>query len=96
MVIKNDRLTEHLKTVRKASGLSQRDLTAMTGIQQAQLSKIENGSVDPRLTSITNIAHALNLELVLVPRRFLPAVHAVLGNKPSSRPVYGLYGEDDD
>ena len=97
MDAEKDRITDQLKAARDASGLSQRDLTAMTGIQQAQLSKIENGSVDPRLASLTTIARALELELVLVPRRSLPAVKAILnGNKPASRPAYSLDDEADD
>lgn len=92
-----DRITDQLKAARDAAGLSQRDLTAMTGIQQAQLSKIENGSVDPRLASLTTLARALELELVLVPRRSLSAVRAVLGGgKPVSRPAYSLDDEGDD
>jgi len=98
MTAHRDKLTDQLKAARDAAGLSQRDLTAMTGIQQAQLSKIENGSVDPRLASLTTIAHALEMELVMVPRRSLPAVMAILtGSKTASRPAYTLDdGRDDD
>lgn len=89
-----DTIAEQLKGAREAAGLSQRAVSAISGAQQGQLSKIENGSVDPRLSSVEQIARALGLELVLVPRRSLSAVEAVLGKRPDAgRPAYAL---DDD
>ena len=88
-------IATQLKRAREAAGRSQRAVAAMTGVQQGQLSKIENGAVDPRLSSVEQIARALGLELVLVPRRSLSAVEAVLGSKPDAgRPAYAL--DDDD
>ncbi|WP_119389889.1 helix-turn-helix domain-containing protein [Taklimakanibacter lacteus] len=76
-----DPRTEHLAfEVRKArenNQLSQRDLSAATGMPQAQISKIENGAVSPRLDSLIQIARALELEVMLVPRKFVPAVQAI-------------------
>ncbi|NBC47602.1 MAG: helix-turn-helix domain-containing protein [Gammaproteobacteria bacterium] len=91
----DDTLATQLKAAREAAGLNQRALAAMTGLQQGQLSRIETGAVDPRLSSVVEIARALELELVLVPRRSLLAVQAGLGIKAEpGRPAYSLDDED--
>lgn len=66
-----------LRDARTAKGLSQRDLSAIAGIPQAQISRIEAGTVDPRVTSLIAIANALDLELALVPRKAVPAVKSI-------------------
>lgn len=74
--------TEHiagrLRAAREAMGLSQRDLSARSGVPQSHISKIENGTVDLRLSSLVEIARVLDLEFALVPRKRLPAVNAIL------------------
>ena len=45
---------------------------------QAHISKIENNTVDLRLSSLLALAHALDLELTLVPRKALPAVQSLI------------------
>jgi predicted transcriptional regulator len=101
-------IAERLRAARAASGLSQRELSALAGIPQAQISRIEAGAVDLRLSSLVALVHALELELVLVPRKAVPAVRALtreaLRNKAvhdpdpeadegGARPAYSL---DDD
>ena len=66
-----------LKEARTAKGLSQRDLSVMAGVPQAQISRIEAGTVDPRTTSLIALAHALDMELALVPRKAVPAVRSI-------------------
>lgn len=58
--------------------MAQHELAARTGMRQAHISRIENGLVDPKLSSVVNLARALGFELMLVPRRTLPAVIGVL------------------
>lgn len=73
--------TEHiaaaLKAAREAKGLSQRALSTIAGVPQAQISKIESNTVDLRLTSLLALAHALDMEVSLVPRKALPAVQSL-------------------
>lgn len=73
--------TEHLagrlKAAREAKGLSQRELSALAGVPQSHISKIENDDVDLRVSSLSSIAHALDLELMLVPRKAIPAVQSI-------------------
>jgi len=93
-----------LKAARSRKGLSQRDLAAKTGLLQTQISKIENGTTDLRLSSLIKLSRALDLELELIPRRALPAVEALVRDvesfvkrsgsvKIDVRPAYSL---DDD
>ncbi|MEA3640869.1 MAG: helix-turn-helix transcriptional regulator [Lamprobacter sp.] len=97
MCSNQETIVGRLKAAREAAGLSQRALSTMTGLQQGQLSKIESGLVDPRLSSVLEMARALELEPVLVPRRSLLAVRALLGlDADAGRPAYRLDDDDDD
>lgn len=71
-------IVRSLKEAREAKGLSQRDLEARTGVPQSHISKIENGGTDIRLSSLIEIARALDLDLKLVPRKAVPAVDTVV------------------
>jgi HTH-type transcriptional regulator / antitoxin HipB len=89
-----------LRAARERKGLSQRELSARTGVPQAHISKIESNAVDLRLSSLITLARALNLELELVPRKALPAVQSLIrsafvshGRSAPQRPAYRL--EDD-
>jgi transcriptional regulator with XRE-family HTH domain len=82
--------TRTLKTARQDKGLSQRDLSAKTGIPQSHISKIESGAVDLRLSSLIEFARMLDLEVTLVPRKLVPAVQSLIRSatsvsEPSSR-----------
>lgn len=72
-----EHLAARLKAAREAKGLSQRELSALAGVPQSHISKIENNAVDLRVSSLSSIAHALDLELMLVPRKALPAVQSI-------------------
>ncbi len=79
-------ITEKLKATREAKGLSQRELSQLAGVPQSHISKIENGSVDLRVSSLIELSRALGLELTLVPRNALPAVNTIVrGSEGSSQ-----------
>lgn len=104
----NEDILHALKEGRTAKGFSQRDLSARTGVPQSHISKIENGSADIRLSSLIELARALELEVKLVPRKALPAVDSVIHSirpagthtqeRPASqpRPAYRLDEEQDE
>ncbi|HSH47479.1 MAG TPA: hypothetical protein VK991_02700 [Halomonas sp.] len=58
----------------------------LAGVPQSHISKIENNAVDLRVSSLSSIAHALDLELMLVPRKALPAVQSI-ARSVASTPV---------
>ncbi len=99
--------TEHiagnLKAARESKGLSQRELGAKSGLPQGHISRIENGAVDLRLSSLVALARVLDLELTLVPRKTVPAVRSIVRRSTrgtsrdgeAARPAYSL-DEDDD
>ena len=67
-----------LKAAREARGLSQRDLSAKAGVPQSHISKIENGAVDLRVSSLVELARVLDLELMLLPRKTVSAVQSLV------------------
>lgn len=71
-------IAANLKAARTSKGMSQRDLSGLAGVPQAQISRIGAGAVDLRATSLIALAHALDLELVLVPRKAIPAVTSIV------------------
>ena len=73
-----------LRGARERKGLSQRDLGGVSGVPQRHISKTEKGGVDLRLSSLIELARALDLELVLVPRAAVPAVQSVVRSAASA------------
>ena len=67
-----------LKNARERKGLSQRALSAKIGLTQAHISKIENAAVDIQLSNLLELARALDLEVMLVPRKAVPAVQGLI------------------
>ena len=71
-------ITQALKNAREARGLSQRELSVKTGVPQSHISKIENDAVDLRVSSLAALAHVLGMKLMLVPRKNVSAVNAIV------------------
>ena len=82
--------TEHiastLKAARESKGLSQRELSAKSGVPQGHISRIENGAVDLRVSSLVALARVLDLELTLIPRRFVSAVNSIVRSSAQGAP----------
>ena len=80
----SEHIIKALKEARTAKGLSQRALSARTGVPQSHISKIENGTIDIRLSSLIELARALDLDLKLVPRKAIPAVDSIVRSTTST------------
>jgi transcriptional regulator with XRE-family HTH domain len=78
MTYSTEQIVRTLREAREAKGLSQRALAKRVGLPQSHISKIENGTVDLRLSSLIEIARALGLEMTPVPRTALPAVQSIV------------------
>jgi transcriptional regulator with XRE-family HTH domain len=63
------RLARQVFDLRKTAGLTQRQLAAKSGVQQADISRIEAGDANPTLATIAALAYALGAELALEPSR---------------------------
>lgn len=93
-----------LRKAREAKGLSQRELGKKAGVPQGHISKIENGAVDLRVSSLVALARTLELEFALVPRKVLPtlkwfargSVADALREGVTQQPLYSLDDEGDD
>lgn len=67
-----------LRKARIAKGWSQRVLSAKAAMTQAQISRIESGTVDLRLSTLLELARLLDFEVTLTPRNALTAVQALV------------------
>lgn len=57
-------LTENIKKYRKQLGLSQRELSKISGVPLSMLTKIEQGvSTQPTIQTVAKIAEALKLSI---------------------------------
>jgi transcriptional regulator with XRE-family HTH domain len=91
-----------LKKHRRHLKMSQREVSALSMIPQGQISKIENNEVDLRLSSLLSLAFALELDLMLVPRKIVPAVETVIDSLDEDprhpkklKPMYRLDNQDE-
>lgn len=96
-------ISDALKSARANKNLSQRELSKATGLPQAQISRIENAAVDCKTSTLIELARALDLEVMLVSRKQVPAVKALMGlagktdnETASQHPAYSLDNENDD
>ncbi len=78
-----------LEMARKAAGLTQDQLAGRAGLTRMTVSKTESGVVDPKLSSVVEMARALGMELMLVPAALRPEVEAFLhsGGRILAQPV---------
>lgn len=64
-----NQLARFILKTRRSLNISQRELSKLSGINQSNLSKIENGVINPTITTIEKLASSLghNVELHFVP-----------------------------
>lgn len=80
-----EHIVRTIKAAREAKGLSQRALSEKAGVPQSHISKIENGAVDLRVSSLVELGRVLDLELMLVPRKATSAVQSIVRSNAESR-----------
>ena len=88
-------LSEVLRRARLNRHLSQQELARKLGVRQRQISDLERAAMDPRLSTVQNVARALDLEVMLVPRHLISTVQGLQRTSVESakRPMYAL-GDD--
>ena len=73
-----DEMATSIRAARQAKALTQKELGQRVGLPQSHISKIEKGAVDLQLSSLVEIARALDLEVKLIPRKALAAVEGAV------------------
>lgn len=89
MIYATEHIASALRAARESKGLSQRELSAKSGVPQGHISKIENGAVDLRTSSLVALARVLEQELLLIPRKVVPAVHSIVRSSTPNTPPDG-------
>jgi DNA-binding XRE family transcriptional regulator len=67
-----------LKAARKELGYSQQKVAELAGISRLRYHDIEAGRSAARITTMMSIARAMGLEMMFVPRVWVPAVNGLL------------------
>ena len=57
------RIREDIARLRKEKNMTQKDLAAKTGIQQAHISRLESGNANPSIKFLKRLAAGLGKEL---------------------------------
>ena len=60
-----DALEPEFQQARREAGLTQKELAERTGLQQSNISRIENGNGNPSLETLNKIAQGLGKKLVI-------------------------------
>lgn len=83
-----EKLLHELQSIRKARKMCQSELGKKLNLPQSHISKIESGNVDPRLSTVLDIARMLGHDLVLIPREYWGVVEAIIHGKSDSEPRF--------
>ena len=78
-------LAVELILLRKQRGLTQRQLSARTGIQQSEISRIEGGRANPTAATLAALVRALGGELRILPARVETGPFVRVTGKRSTR-----------
>lgn len=80
---------------RDARRLSQQAVANLAALSQPRYSAIELGKIDPRTSTLVDIARALDLELMLVPKEMVPVIESVLVGEPDAedQPMFSAEGD---
>nr|WP_234890167.1 helix-turn-helix transcriptional regulator [Sinorhizobium medicae] len=76
-----------LRAAREAQKMSQRELSARSGLTQSHISQIERGTMEPGLGSLVDVARALDLEIILAPKKLMSAIRNILDSASASSDV---------
>lgn len=56
-----------LSKARKEKGLTQKELSEMTGIRQSAISRLENGNTPAQIDALIKLFAAMNMKMQIVP-----------------------------
>jgi transcriptional regulator with XRE-family HTH domain len=56
-------LGDRIRSIRKQKGINQDDLAHLAGIHRAHVGTRENARIDPKLSTLLKVAHALDVSM---------------------------------
>lgn len=71
-------IVARLKQARRARALTQKSVADKLGVAQSYIAKMETGKVDFPISRLVELARVLDFEVVLVPKKKLAVVEAVI------------------
>lgn len=70
--IEANEIIQALIEARRASGMTQKELSELTGIAQGDISKLEKGNANPSLRTLIRLAEGMGMQLKV---EFCPSSH---------------------
>lgn len=74
----NNELASSLAAVRKAQQMTQADLAQRAGLSRMAVQRTETGDVDPRFSTLAEMARVLGMEIIAVPAALRPELQAFI------------------
>lgn len=87
-------ILRELKEARRRLGWSQAMLGEKARLSQTHVSAILKGDMAPNLSTFLDLAHAMDLEVLLVSKALVPAVKKTVENSARGRDVLTYRGDD--
>ena len=75
MIMSNDLITS-LTLARKAAQLTQAELAERAGLSRMTVQRLEGGDLDPRYSTLAEMARVLGMDLIAVPSSLRPSLQA--------------------
>ena len=82
---KCDPLVSALAQARKSQRLTQADLASKAGLSRMTVQRLESNGLDPRLSTLHEMARVLGYQLTAVPVDLVAQVEAVLTKTPEAQ-----------
>lgn len=73
-----DSMIQSLAAARKARQMTQAELAERAGLSRMAVQRTETGDVDPRHSTLAEMARVLGLQLMAVPAELVPALQAFI------------------
>jgi DNA-binding XRE family transcriptional regulator len=84
-----------LREGRQRAKLTQDQLALRAGLSRVSYRAIETGAAAPRASTLINIARALGMEMMLIPKELVPAVQAMLRSGADDQPAFTADPDED-
>lgn len=78
MIMNDTSLIAALAATRKAQRITQADLADRAGLSRMTVQRTEGGDLDPRFSTLAEMARVLGLELIAVPADLRPHLQAFI------------------